>query len=942
MKKIFSFCVYLLLYPSIHAQEFGGNPASLKWQQINTPQTRIIFPIGLDSQAMEIASITEKLYAQQPSSIGNKLRKVNIVLQNQTLKTNGYVSLGPYRSEFFLAPSPNSFELGSLPWHQTLAIHEFRHVQQFSNFNKGLSKVFSILFGQQGQLAANSLAVPNWFWEGDAVANETQVSDQGRGRLPYFFNGYAALIKEHRNYSWLKLRNGSFKDYVPNHYNLGYLMIAYGRQQYGNDFWKKVTQDAVKFKSGFWGNPFQEAIKKYAGINYKQYRTNAFHYFDSVNVSKREMSEDVKSVIKQSEQHKHFQANYQYPYIVGKDSLLVLKSSYHSIPAFYIIDSTGEHRLRAMDIHLDDYYTYRNGKIIYASYKPDVRWGWRDKTRIAIMDIVSGKQQYLDRLGRYFSPDMDVDGKHIIVVTLNNKGESILQWINVSTQAIKTIPNKEHLFFTYPKFIDQQNIVSAARSSDGRMCLVQVNLNDSGVIYLTPLSYRVIGFPCVTDKYIYFSASSKLSDEQFALDRSNGKIFQVTHSGISSYQPTVKDGKMVRTVFTATGYTLLPQQLDSTLYETIDSATWANVNVNPIYPAITANQHNILADLDASSSSSYTVQPYRKGTGLFNFHSLRPFYNNPNYSLTLHGENILNTFQSQLAYTYNQNEQSHTVSFNALYGALFPYMNVGANYTFDRSGSYKNQLVQWNEAEANVGLSIPFNFSGGQHHTYLTMGSNYTLSKPDFKGAFKDSFDHRAFTYLNTTVSFSRQTQSAVQHINPRFAQSLSFNMSNAIANRKGYQWLVAASLYFPGLAKNHSLVLQGAYQEHDKNRKISFSNHFPFSRGYAVFNFDNMQKLGVNYHFPLCYPDFGIGGLVYFNRIRANLFYDYTKINDSRIIAQELSFKSTGAEIYFDTKWWNEFAITIGVQYGHLLDRDLFTGKDPNRWSVIWPTLLF
>jgi len=102
------------------------------------------------------------------------------------------------------------------------------------------------------------------------------------------------------------------------------------------------------------------------------------------------------------------------------------------------------------------------------------------------------------------------------------------------------------------------------------------------------------------------------------------------------------------------------------------------------------------------------------------------------------------------------------------------------------------------------------------------------------------------------------------------------------------------------------------------------------------------MQKLGVNYHFPLCYPDFGIGGLVYFNRIRANLFYDYTKINDSRIIAQELSFKSTGAEIYFDTKWWNEFAITIGVQYSHLLDRDLFTGKDPNRWSVIWPTLLF
>lgn len=944
VKKLFSFSCCLLLYLSICAQEFGGNPPLLQWQQMNTPQVRIIFPTGLDSQAMEIASITMKLYAQQPSSIGNTLRKVSIVLQNQTLKSNGYVGLAPYRSEFFLAPSPNSFELGSLPWHQTLAIHEFRHVQQFSNFNRGWSKVFSILFGEQGQALANNVAVPNWFWEGDAVANETQVSDQGRGRLPFFFNGYAALIKEHRNYSWLKLRNGSFKDYVPNHYNLGYLMVAYGRQQYGNDFWKKITQDAVKFKSSFWGNPFREAIKKYAGINYKQYQTNAFHYFDSLNVAPRKLSTEMNQLTAKSVNHKHFQADYQYPYIVGKDSLLVLKNSYHSIPTFYIIDSTGEHRLRTMDIHLDDYYTYQNGKIIYASYKSDGRWGWRDKTRIAIMDITSGKQQYVGRLGRYFSPVMDESGQHIIAVALNNKGETVLNRINVHTHEIKIIPNASRLFFTYPVCIDQQHIVAAARLRNGKMAMVKVQLTDGSVAYLSPITNRIIAAPVITDSYIYFTASDVLADQQFAIRRQDGKIFKVTHDDISSYQPTVKNGKMVRTVFTATGYTLLHQTLDSTLYEPVDSATWASVNVHTLYPTITANQHNILADLD-TSSSSYTVQPYQKGTGLFNFHSWRPFYNDPNYSLTLYGENILNTFQSQLAYIYNQNEQSHTVSFNALYGALFPYMNIGANYTFDRSGSYKNKLVQWNEAEANVGLSIPFNFSGGQHYTYLTMGSNYTLSKPDFKGAFKDSFDHRAFTYLNTTVSFSRQTQMAVQHINPRFAQSLSFNMSNAITNRKGYQWLVAANLYFPGLAKNHSLVLQGAYQEHDKDREIGFSNHFPFSRGYAVFNFDNMQKLGVNYHFPLCYPDFGIGGLVYFNRIRANLFYDYTRITHTFTSpSQTLSFdfKSTGAEIYFDTKWWNEFAITIGVQYSHLLDRDLFTGKDPNRWSVIWPTLLF
>jgi hypothetical protein len=37
------------------------------------------------------------------------------VLQNQTTISNAYVGLGPFRSEFFLTPAQNSFELGSLP-----------------------------------------------------------------------------------------------------------------------------------------------------------------------------------------------------------------------------------------------------------------------------------------------------------------------------------------------------------------------------------------------------------------------------------------------------------------------------------------------------------------------------------------------------------------------------------------------------------------------------------------------------------------------------------------------------------------------------------------------------------------------------------------------------------------------------------------------------------
>src|SRR5688572_11776993 len=118
--------LYLLPCP-VSAQQFGGTPPPVKWSQINTDSARIIFPAGLDSQAKRVASIIHHLAAVNPLSLGNDLHKINIVLQNQTTIPNGYVGLGPYRSEFFLNPVMNNFEEGSITWIEQLAIHEYRH-----------------------------------------------------------------------------------------------------------------------------------------------------------------------------------------------------------------------------------------------------------------------------------------------------------------------------------------------------------------------------------------------------------------------------------------------------------------------------------------------------------------------------------------------------------------------------------------------------------------------------------------------------------------------------------------------------------------------------------------------------------------------------------------------------------------------------------------------
>ncbi|RYY13622.1 MAG: hypothetical protein EOO04_31585, partial [Chitinophagaceae bacterium] len=144
---------------------------------------------------------------------------------------------------------------------------------------------------------------------------------------------------------------------------------------------------------------------------------------------------------------------------------------------------------------------------------------------------------------------------------------------------------------------------------------------------------------------------------------------------------------------------------------------------------------------------------------------------------------------------------------------------------------------------------------------------------------------------------------------------------------------------YLPGVAKTHSLVLNTAFQARDTLRKAGFSNSFPFSRGYIAENYHHMFKLGVNYHLPLVYPDFGIASIVYFQRIRANLFYDFTRINDfasnGRFVAG--NFRSVGAELFFDTKWWNQQPASFGIRYSHLLDAEN-QNASPHQWGFILP----
>jgi len=956
MKKASIAACFLLMVGCSKAQVFGGNPPSIHWKQINTDTARIIFPDGIDSTAQRVSNIVHWLAKNNPAPLGNKVRKINIVLQTQTTISNGYVSLAPFRSEYYLTPSLSNFDIGSNNWPEELAVHEFRHVEQFNNFRNGISKLAYYLFGEEGLLVAVNAAVPDWFFEGDAVYNETITTNQGRGRVAFFLNQYKSLWQYDKNYSWMKLRNNSMKDYVPDHYPLGYLMVNYGREKYGLDFWSKVTHDASAYRGLFY--PFQKAVKKYSGVDYKTFRSDAFEYYKKLSgvtgdnvlpAGKAGIAIPIRRNRLQQELNRNgtagitnitsldtkYVTNYYFPYQLGGDSLLYLKSSYRKLAAFYLRDVSGEHKLRTRDISMDQQFSYRNGKIVYAAYKPDARWGWKDFSVLRILNVNDGRQQTLTLRTKYFSPDISPDGNKIAAVQVLPGGESELHVLSARDgKTVQQFHSAEISLFTDPKFIDDHSLVTAVRLNDGRMALALANIAVGSVERLTTPSYGVIGYLSVNKGLVYFTASFSGNDELYGLRLSDKKVYRITQTPLGNYFVNASDKKLVWSGFTAEGYQLKEMN--------VDESQWIEINEMEIkdalveFPVAHSNElHDILQQ--QVPNRRFGVGKYKQGGHLFRFHSWRPYFEDPDFTYSVYSDNILNTLSTELFYHYNQSDKSNGVGVNLVYGGLYPFINGGVENTFDQPVVINNYAAEIDKLEARIGLSIPFNFTNGLTIKNLNIGSNYIFEQQFPKGT--DSIQKESFSYLHHYLSWSHYVPQAVQHIYPRLGYSASMNYRHTISLYNSYQFIGNAFIYLPGFFPTHSIVLNGSFQQRDTTN-IIFSNSFANARGYADYYLSRMWRASVNYHFPIVYPDWGFGNILYFQRIRGNGFYDFERLySKDKLTTRDL--RSVGGEIYLDTKWWNEYPLTFGFRYSFLLDNEFTGSNQKSVFEILIPIVI-
>jgi hypothetical protein len=941
-----------LLFPLfVHAQEFGGNPPTMKWRQIDTDTARVIFPTTLENQAQRVSNLIHYITRNANRSVGERHRKINVVLQNQTVVSNGYVGLAPFRSEYFMTTPQSGYNVGS-NWLDLLTIHEQRHVQQFVNAKRGLTNFGYLISGELGWSFLTSLSIPDWYWEGDAVVFETSLTKQGRGRLPSFYTGFKSLAFDELYYSYDKVRNGSIKDFVPNHYESGYLMVNYGREEFGNDFWKDVLHDAGRYKSIFY--PFSRSLYQKSGYPTYDFYIMTMRYYNDKWEEQRSMMEDYQFEQVNEVDKDYTYTVYRYPVPDTEGNIIVYKSSFKEIGAFYKINQYGmEYLITRQGRVLDSYFSYKNGKLLWAEIGQDERWGWDVNSNIVLYDMFTYKKTKLTSSTKYFSPDLSYDGKRIVAFrSTPNLRYNLHVLSSEDGSLLKEIPNQDNYYYAYPKWSkNDEFIIAIARDELGKNALVKVDPETGEVQKITDFTDHQFGIPWLSDDRIYFSATFSGIDNIYATKIGDDSIFQVTDEKIGAYTPSVDTTKKVLyyTDFSYLGSDIKVKPIDTTSWK---PTIIIEPEKMPEYDFVAneAEGGDITEDLQ---EKIYETKKYSNSAKLINLHSWSLFFADPNYEWALRSRNILNTLGMNLGVRYNRNDRNFTYFFDASYAQLYPVINFSINYglraglktVFDEEDNIiESYKVEWWDRKIRAGLLFPFDVSSGLYTRNLNVFANYANTSIRFRENENVVTTDFNLQSIESGLTFLNRRKKARQNIFSKYSQFVRIANDGSIDENKGNQFLFDSEWTFPGLSANDNLVFQAAYQHEDAENDYDFSDNFIYSRGYNIPVYDYIYKVGSNYHFPLTYPDWGLWGIWYLYRVRANVFFDYSRahlFNSASNTESVQLYNSTGGEILFDSRFFNYIDMAFGFRYSYLINNDpIETGK--HSWEFFIPIIRF
>ena len=919
----------------------GQDAASIKWRQINSENFQIIFPSDYENQAQKVAHVFEKVYAFAGATLENKPRKISVILHSKVLKSNGFVAWAPSRIELY--PTPNQ-EMYAQNWIEQLAIHELRHHSQIDKIESEMPGIFKVLLGEQAASLIIGAYLPFWFLEGDAVVTETALSHSGRGRMPSFSMELKAIVDEKGIYSLDKAYLGSFKDYIPDYYQLGYQLVSNIRNESGGEVWGKVLHHIARNPLAL--NSLSKGLKIYTGKNQDEHYQLIMQNLKSARPFNFDYPADNLGQGNQLVKISRIYTTYRYPHFVNDSTIVALKDPLNQIPSIVLIDKNQqEKKIFTPGIIEDESMSYGNGKVVWIEAEPDLRWTNKETSLLRILDIDSGQLSEKIFEEKIFAPAISPDGKSIIAVKLNS--QNLCSFAIFDTGTLKIVNEykalNDNMYFTPSWSSDQKSIYAVELGPLGKS-LIKVNLATKEVITLTNPSVGEIRKPIQQGNYLYFIADYAGKNDGYSFDLSSNEIHRILGSkyGIKDLQSSNDGNHLLYVNYTSNGFKIENCELLK--------SSWQNIRTKEHYQdSLSANlskQEKGVIDFSALDTSLYVSEKYSKGKNLINIHSWSPCYVNPDNTTISNGfsvisQNKLTTAITQFGYDYSAVNRAGKWVGKFVFSGWYPILNFYGDFGKENSNYYqinkhyssKNVLISQDTVTVpytqkvmnlHFDIAVPLN---------LSHGKMYRIVEPEFQIGYSHNWEQEStpsnifkgsyipFTYRLYASNVIQQSHTDIQ---PKWGQVFDFKFRHTPFGDKQLGSITSSegTIYLPGFFSSHGLKFYGGFQ-----RKISTNSYFGdliyYPRGYFAIQNNQLFTFRSDYVLPVINPDWHLWHLYYLKRVSLRIFYDLSRISTPIHLSSSnliKSMNSTGIELMTECHFLRFIApVKLGIRESYL-----------------------
>ncbi len=613
--------------------------------------------------------------------------------------------------------------------------------------------------------------------------------------------------------------------------------------------------------------------------------------------------------------------SYFLPVRINPKQILALKESKTDARYFVVInEDQTEKKLFGIGYQEQPWFSFKNDILVWDEIRYDPRYKQRSYSVICSYNLKTKKFKKLSSKSRLFSPSLSNDGKKIIVASVGLNNQFNLIEIDALTgQILKTYPNPENQIIQTPSFDRTGNRITYISVTEKGKNLWLIAGEQKTVLIQN--SRQQLSRPIFIGDKIAFNAHFNGIDNIYDIDIAEKKISALSASKYGAFNPSESgDGKMVFNDYKINGYEIAEKLIE-------EKPVGENAFVD--FAAAAEQQEQIGNVFENIPDSAYQSKRYRTALNLFSIHSIIPVIDNEYvFGLQLESNNLLNTMDFYTGAKYHRDLKRFEYTADISYKALYPVLSVlyrnRPKRTFYRA---KNAVQQgdWRENYIKLNASLPLSFNTRNENYAFTLNAATSFTQRYMPENMPTNFISELKFPMEYNFTFNHSVRTTERDIAPKWAQvfRLTYNHQPFDQNLKGEILALESFLYFPGLAKNHSVLASFNYQ------KATGVNQYATEIA-TVYGYNNIQaksklqnSLLLNYRFPFAFPDWELGPLAYVRNFRAGLFCHYenigkgTTFNDPKTYGVELNTSvnllryqpvvDLGARLVFVNKIYNQ-----------------------------------